>query len=77
MKDLLRIKIDARVCGGRPCIGDTRMRVQDILGLLAVGTSRAEILADYPFLADEDISEACAYAQRLLPKFDGPGEVHS
>jgi uncharacterized protein (DUF433 family) len=61
---LERISVNPEVCGGRPCIRGTRMRVRDILDLLAAGATRAEILADYPYLADEDITAALAYAAR-------------
>jgi uncharacterized protein (DUF433 family) len=61
---LERISVDPEVCGGRPCIRGTRMRVRDILDLLAAGATRDEILADYPYLADEDITAALAYAAR-------------
>lgn len=53
-----RITVDAAICGGKPCIRGTRMRVSDVLDLLASGASRQEILADYPYLEDDDISAA-------------------
>ena len=58
------IVTDPETCSGRPTIRDTRMRVADILDLLAAGADRAEILADYDYLSDEDISAALAYAAR-------------
>jgi uncharacterized protein (DUF433 family) len=61
-----RINIDPAVCGGKPCIKGTRMRVRDVLALLAAGAPREEILADYPYLKDEDISAALDYAARQL-----------
>ena len=61
---LTRITSDPRVCGGRPRIKGTRLRVSDILDMLAHGASRVEILADFPYLADEDITAALAYAAR-------------
>ena len=39
-----------------------RIRVKDILDLLSAGASRREILSHYPYLEDEDISAALAYA---------------
>jgi uncharacterized protein (DUF433 family) len=57
-----RITVDPRVCGGRPVIRGMRIRVGDILDMLAAGASRREILADYPYLDDEDISASLAYA---------------
>lgn len=61
-----RISIDPRICGGRPCIKGTRMRVSDVISLLAAGASRAEILEDYPYVSDEDITAALDYAAREM-----------
>jgi uncharacterized protein (DUF433 family) len=57
-----RITMNPEVCGGRPCIRGMRIRVRDVLDMLAAGASRAEILADYPYLEDEDITAALEYA---------------
>jgi uncharacterized protein (DUF433 family) len=59
-----RITIDPLVCGGRPCIRGLRVRVKDVLDLLAAGASRDEILADYPYLEDEDITAVLQFAAR-------------
>ncbi len=59
-----RITVDPEICGGRPCLRGTRVRVKDVLDLLAAGVSREEILADYPYLEDEDITAALLYAAR-------------
>lgn len=56
-----RIHIDSAICGGRPHIRGTRVRVSDILDLLANGVSRSEILADYPYLSEADLSAALAF----------------
>ncbi len=56
-----RIHIDASICGGRPHIRGTRVRVADILELLAEGVPREEILADYPYLSDADLRAALAF----------------
>ncbi len=53
-----RITIDPEVCGGRPCIRGLRIRVKDILDMLAGGATRQEILDDYPYLEDPDITAA-------------------
>ena len=63
---LQRISIDPEKCGGRPCIRGLRIRVQDIIGLLAAGATREEILQDYSYLEDDDISAALEYAARAL-----------
>ena len=62
---LKRITVNPEVCGGRPCIRGLRVRVRDILDMLAGGSQREEILADYPYLEDEDITAALEYAGRL------------
>ncbi len=58
MNDHPRITIDPNVCGGKPCIRGMRIRVSDILGMLAAGASQAEILEDYPYLEPADIAAA-------------------
>ena len=59
---LVRITVDPKQCGGRPCIRGFRIRVTDILELLASGATHEEILADYSFLEPEDIYAALEYA---------------
>jgi uncharacterized protein (DUF433 family) len=59
---LSRISVNPDICGGRPCIRGTRMRVSDLIEMLASGASQADILADYDYLTQEDISAALAYA---------------
>jgi uncharacterized protein (DUF433 family) len=59
---LRRITIEAGKCGGRPCIRGQRIRVTDILELIAGGASFDEILADYPSLERDDILAAVDYA---------------
>ncbi len=59
-----RITVNPGVCGGRPCIRGMRIRVKDILDMLAGGASRTEILEDYPYLEDEDITAALEFASR-------------
>jgi len=67
MSDLLaRITIDPEQCGGRPCIRGMRMRVTDVLELLAAGETVQQILAEYPYLEAEDISASLLYAARRL-----------
>lgn len=57
-----RIAHDPRICGGRPHIRGTRIRVHDIVAALAAGDTVEELLEDFPYLAAEDISAALAYA---------------
>lgn len=62
MSELHRITVRREQCAGRPCIRGLRIRVKDVLDLLASGASRAEILADYPYLEPEDITAALEFA---------------
>ncbi len=70
--DLDRITFDSSIMGGKPCIRGMRVTVGTILGLIASGTERREILKLYPYLEEEDITAALAYAawrseERELP----------
>ena len=64
-----RITINPDQCGGRPCIRGMRIRVVDVLDMLAGGATEAEILQDFPDLQAEDIRACLAYAARY---FDHP-----
>ena len=57
-----RITVDAERCGGKPCIRGMRIRVVDVLDLLAAGLSRDEVLNEMPDLEPEDIDAALACA---------------
>jgi uncharacterized protein (DUF433 family) len=61
-----RITFDPEICGGRPCIRGQRIRVTDILDLLAGGSTRAEILDDFPYLEEDDITASLEYAARVI-----------
>jgi uncharacterized protein (DUF433 family) len=61
-KLLDRITIEPGKCGGRPCIRGSRMRVSDLLELLAHGATIEEIVADFSALEREDVLAAIAYA---------------
>ena len=64
-----RITINPAQCGGRPCIRGMRIRVKDVLAMLAEGATEAEILVDYPDLEPEDFRACYAYAAAY---FDHP-----
>jgi uncharacterized protein (DUF433 family) len=65
MSNLLsRITVNPGVCGGRPCIRGLGVRVKDVLDMLAGGATRAEILEDYPYLENDDITAALEFASR-------------
>ena len=57
-----RIAIDPEVCGGRAIIAGTRVRVADILEMLAGGATETEISIDFPYLRQEDVRAALIYA---------------
>ena len=62
MKHRERITVNPNQCGGRPCIRGMRIRVKDILDMLAAGVGEQEILADFPYLERADIQAALEYA---------------
>ena len=57
-----RITTNPAVCAGRPCIRGLRVRVTDILEMLAAGMMPDEILADFPYLERDDIAAALRFA---------------
>jgi uncharacterized protein (DUF433 family) len=63
---LERITQNPAQCGGRPCIRGMRIRVSDILEMLALGVSEAEILNDFPDLSSEDIQACLLFAARRI-----------
>jgi uncharacterized protein (DUF433 family) len=62
MENLSRITLDPTIMGGKPCVRGTRVTVGTIVGLLASGYTITEILDAYPYLVEEDIRAALAYA---------------
>jgi uncharacterized protein (DUF433 family) len=58
--------------GGKPCIRGMRVTVGMIVGLVASRHSNAEILAAYPYLKEEDISQALAYAAWRVEEIEIP-----
>ena len=62
--DLSRITVTPGQRSGQPCIRGLRVTVWDVLDMLAGGSTREEILIDYPYLEDEDITAALEYASR-------------
>ena len=65
-KLLNRITINPQQCGGRPCIRGMRIRVIDVLDLLAVGLSHNQVLEELPDLEAEDITASLLFASRRL-----------
>ncbi len=64
-----RITFDSEQCGGKPCIRGMRIRVSDVLALLASGLSSDQILEEMPDLEEDDIKESIHYA---IGKIDHP-----
>ena len=62
MKHLKRITLDPAVMGGKACVRGMRVTVGMVLGLLAAGRTRDEILRAYPYLEAADVDECLAYA---------------
>jgi uncharacterized protein (DUF433 family) len=59
-----RITFNPLQCGGRPCIRGMRIRVTDVLELLASGVSESQILADFPDLERDDIRACLQFAAK-------------
>ena len=59
-----RITIDPEQCGGRPCVRGMRIRVSDVLDLLANGLTPEQVLEELPDLELEDIRACLSYASR-------------
>lgn len=71
MSLLDRISLDPAIRFGKPCVRGTRITVRDVLGYLASGMTEAQVLADFPDLAHDDILACLAFAaereRRIMP----------
>ena len=72
MKNLKRITFDPNVMGGKPTIRGLRVTVGMIVGLIAAGHTKEEILKAYPYLEGEDIREALTYAAWRVEEIELP-----
>ena len=61
-----RITVNPEQCGGRPCVRGLRIRVTDVLDLLAAGLSPAEVIEELPDLEPEDVSACLRLASKRL-----------
>ncbi len=61
-----RITVNPEQCGGRPCVRGMRIRVSDVLDLLANGLSPEEIIGEMPDLELEDVRASLRFASRRL-----------
>lgn len=72
MEEFERITLNSRVMGGKPCIRGMRVTVGVIVGLVATGISREEVLYSYPYLEAEDITAALSHAAWLAEASEVP-----
>jgi uncharacterized protein (DUF433 family) len=72
MKTLDRITFNQEVMGGKPCLRGLRVTVGAIVGLIAAGRTKDEVLKLYPYLEPEDIDQALAYAAWRVEEIDVP-----
>lgn len=72
MTGLKRITFAPEVMGGKPCIRGMRVTVGMVVGLLASGQSFDDVLKAYPYLEEEDLREALAYAAWRVEEVEAP-----
>ena len=72
MKTIDRITFNPEVMGGKPCIRGLRVTVGTIVGLIASGHTKDDILKLYPYLEADDIDQALAYAAWRSEEIDVP-----
>ena len=76
MNKLTRITLDPQVMGGKPCIRGMRVTVGTVVGLLASGHSMKDVLDAYPYLEEDDLLEALAYASWRAEEVEIPLAEH-
>jgi uncharacterized protein (DUF433 family) len=72
MKTLTRITFDPQVMGGKPCIRGMRVTVGMIVGMIASGQTKEDLLRLYPYLESEDIDQALSYAAWRAEEIEVP-----
>jgi uncharacterized protein (DUF433 family) len=72
-----RITVEPDKMGGQPCIRGYRFTVQNLLGYLATYPDRTEFFSEFPFLEEEDIAQALAFAAASLNDFMVPLDLAS
>jgi uncharacterized protein (DUF433 family) len=75
MNQIDRITFNPAVMGGKPCIRGLRVTVGTIIGLLASGRTNEEILHAYPYIEEDDIRQALAYAAWRVEEFEVPVRI--
>lgn len=61
-----RITVDPHQCGGRPCVRGMRIRVSDVLDLLANGLTPEQVMEELPDLELDDVQACLRYASRKI-----------
>ena len=74
MNQFNRITFDPNMMGGRACIRGMRVTVSLVLNLISNGMTTEQIMADYPYLEDEDIRQSLQYAAWLAEEYVQPLE---
>ncbi len=64
--NLERITVNPRQCGGRPCVRGMRIRVSDVLDLLASGLTAPQVIEELPDLTAEDVQACLEFASRRV-----------
>ena len=72
MRSLDRVTFDPARMGGKPCLRGLRVTVGTIVGLVAAGHGREEILKLYPYLELEDLNQALEYAAWRVEEMEVP-----
>ncbi|MBI5183215.1 MAG: DUF433 domain-containing protein [Nitrospinae bacterium] len=72
MRTLDRITFNPGVMGGKPCIREMRVTVGTIVGLVAAGHNKDQILEMYPYLEADDIDQALSYAAWRAEEIEVP-----
>ncbi|MEP7354987.1 MAG: DUF433 domain-containing protein [Acidobacteriota bacterium] len=72
MMTLDRITRNPQLMGGKPCLRGMRVTAGTLVGLVAAGHSFADILAAYPYVEEEDIRQALAYAAWRIEEIEVP-----
>lgn len=67
-----RITTDPEVLAGVPCIRGMRVPVATVVSMVADGMTTEEILADFPYLEAEDVTEALRYAAEAVRERELP-----
>lgn len=72
MEEFERIQFNPKIMGGKPTIRGMRVTVGAVVGLVASGYSTEKILNLYPYLENEDITQALQYAAWRADELEQP-----